>query len=240
MIKDNTKCAIANAVTLFNSSSKVIGSYDIVKCTVCGVNIKPIMIDKTADDEPTKGYDLGLFLHVRIPNGDQYDLIWRLHSDLEYDDESTKIAEKVNVYTSVGDIEKVVVPGVLFDDVYIMGKKPWKDLRNKKLLNKHTKLRFQCTTYPIIPNILQVLGVNEWVEIIGAPIYVNVPKMLPVADIGIDMSNPRAAFPIGCYNVEEYERSISDPDTADAYRTYPNYFEIHTSDEELLEYINNL
>lgn len=159
--------------------------------TVCGVNIKPIytnILHTSASPFSPYRYDviMGIFLHVRMPDGDQYDLIWNLVRDMDTE-ERISFASQNTIYKDDVGIWKCrhyvkCALQALYSitrihngaaETYYNGfsfkPKSVKEVIKNKLKKKDI-VKMELQTPLIIPQIFELCGVNEWVELIGSKV----------------------------------------------------------------------
>lgn len=181
-----------------------VGEDHIEIGTVCGINIKPI-------DRPN---NIGLFLHIRVPNGDQYDFIWKLYDNLELIDDIYVQKERIDVkFNDIKALSRNCCSWI--------GKDKNKEL--KKGLKKSDSLTVHRNIYPLIPAIFNKCGVKEWVEVIGSNVQIStIPR---------NKEDTYRPIPL------PYIRRIDDPN----FRIMvPHYFDIQTQDQKFIDYVDDI
>lgn len=207
---------------------------ELVKCTVCGINIKPI----PCVNESRKG-ELGLFLHIRVPNGDQYDYIWKLYnhllvSDYNYDDPKMTGVVVDQTFTNLPVKHIQTIEDERYNLIGIPRKKDVKKTL-KKGLKKHYVLSGITNTTPVIPNLFKLLGANEWVEVIGAEVMLPVLRVAgPDEPLIIDPTVYGCNYP----DLSIFPARELGPDEPELHMT-PAYIDIHTSDRALAAIIGH-
>lgn len=206
--------------------------------TVCGMDIKPI-----PKLSPGEGYTrlnqtprFGVFLYVKMPNGDRYDLIWNLVGSIRdskhnkgelYKDGRTSLwTNRETITVFVNDICSIhrLKAGLSY-----LGPKAIKRLLKGKL-KASDAIEFKVNRVPLIPNLFELLRVDSLNKIVGKKI-----KVLPFPFIADDMSMISLqdsskvyvlVAPVDQECVSSYGFIRFDPLS----NIQPDIFEVHTSD----------
>ena len=189
----------------FIMHSDIMKKYKIEKGVICGINIKKIY----------NPLNVGLFIHVKTANDDQYDLIWKLYNRVEMGCNGTMRAV---------DIKQISANNVTAIYSEKDGRVSQKNIRKslKKGISKHDVLTAEFKESPLLFEIFNTCGVEEWVQIIGSIVDLSI---IPITSEREYWERPLI-----------FMQAIANPTQIIA----PDYFDIQTRDQDFLKRVGLL